>query len=88
MTKTIALSGRRGRGKVAVVDDDDYAALVEARVRLSLRNPSRNATELIRGGGALACTMDEHIPGFRGYRYRFWKRDQEKPLSMEALCRK
>lgn len=77
--------------RVYVVHDGrliGYAPLVEARVRPSPRNLSRAATELIRGGGAVACTIDEHIPGFRGYRYRFWKRDQEKPLSMEALCRK
>lgn len=35
---------------------------------------------LIRGGGAVACTIDEPITGFRGWRYRWWSRDDERPF--------
>jgi hypothetical protein len=35
---------------------------------------------LVRLGGAQAVTIDEPIPGFRGWRYRFWNRDQELPF--------
>lgn len=31
----------------------------------------------IRGGGAVALTVDEHIPGFRGWRYSWWRRGAE-----------
>ena len=35
---------------------------------------------LCRRGGAVACTIDEPIPGFWGFRYRFWPRDDERPF--------
>jgi len=35
---------------------------------------------LVRGGGAEAVTIDEHIQGFRGFRYRWWPREIEKPF--------
>ena len=33
---------------------------------------------LIRAGGAVAVTIDEPIPGFRGWRYRWWRREDER----------
>jgi len=33
---------------------------------------------LCRRGGAVACTIDEPIPGFRGFRYVWWPRDAER----------
>jgi hypothetical protein len=35
---------------------------------------------ICRRGGAVACTIDEPIPGFRGLRLRWWSRDLEKPF--------
>lgn len=35
---------------------------------------------LVRHGGAVAMTIDEHIPGFRGFRYCWWNRADEKPF--------
>lgn len=35
---------------------------------------------LIRSGGAVACTIDEPVRGFQGWRYRWWERDDEKPF--------
>lgn len=35
---------------------------------------------LVRNGGAEAITIDEPIRGFRGWRYRWWERDIEKPF--------
>lgn len=32
---------------------------------------------LIRHGGAVAVTIPESIPGFRGFRYRWWNRSDE-----------
>lgn len=33
-----------------------------------------------RRGGAVACTIDDPIPGFRGLRERWWSRDAERPF--------
>lgn len=33
-----------------------------------------------RRGGAVACTIDEPVPGFRGLRKRWWDRSIEKPF--------
>lgn len=35
---------------------------------------------LVRKGGAVAVTIDQHIRGFRGFRYRWWKRQDEVPF--------
>lgn len=35
---------------------------------------------LVRRGGAVAVTIDEPVKGFRGCRYRWWKREDEKPF--------
>lgn len=35
---------------------------------------------LIRRGDAVAVTIDEPIVGFRGFRYRWWKLEDERPF--------
>jgi hypothetical protein len=35
---------------------------------------------LYRAGGAVACTIAEPIRGFRGWRYRWWNYDDERPF--------
>jgi len=35
---------------------------------------------LVRGGGAVAVTIDRPIVGFRGFRYRDWERADERPF--------
>lgn len=35
---------------------------------------------LVRGGEAVAITIPQPIPGFRGYRYRWWRRGEEIPF--------
>lgn len=35
---------------------------------------------LIRSGGAVAVTIPERVQGFRGWRYRWWKREDEVPF--------
>jgi hypothetical protein len=35
---------------------------------------------LVRGGGAVAVTIDEPIRGFQGFRYRWWEREAERPF--------
>lgn len=43
-----------------------------------------NSIAFVRGPNAVACTIDEPITGFRGWRYRWWNRDLEKPI--ELFC--
>ena len=35
---------------------------------------------ICRRGDAVGVTIDEIIPGFRGYRHVWWKREDEKPF--------
>lgn len=51
-----------------------YAPLVE------LRQVGPFRWSLVRGGGAVAVTIEEPIPGFRGFRYRWWRREVERPF--------
>jgi hypothetical protein len=44
------------------------------------RTPDRTQWIICRRGGAVACTIDEPIPGFRGLRLRWWDRAIEKPF--------
>ena len=41
---------------------------------------SRNGVFLVRQSGAEAVTIEQRIPGFRGYRYRWWDREDERPF--------
>lgn len=55
-----------------------YAPLVEKRIEHTATGGHR--TFLIRGGDARAVTIDEQVKSFRGYRYRWWNREDEKPF--------
>lgn len=35
---------------------------------------------ICRRGGAVACTIDKPIPGFRGLEKRWWPREDERPF--------
>ena len=35
---------------------------------------------ICRRGGAIACTIDKPIPGFRGLEKRWWRREDERPF--------
>jgi hypothetical protein len=43
-------------------------------------DPEWSAFYLVRRGGAVAVTIDEPIRGFRGWRYVWWKPEDEKPF--------
>lgn len=43
-------------------------------------SPEFGGGAIVRKGNAVACTIDEPIPGFRGLRKRWWSRDIEKPF--------
>jgi hypothetical protein len=52
-----------------------YAPLVALE-----RGGGANYWRLVRGGGAVAVTIDEEIIGFRGWRRRWWDRAVERPF--------
>ena len=58
-----------------------YAPLIRIE-RAPGSKPGIRRTLLIRGGGAVACTIDEPITGFMGWRYRWWEREAEKPITL------
>lgn len=54
-----------------------YAPLVTVEHTCEL---APNRACLVRTDGAEAVTIDEPITGFRGWRYRWWNREDEKPF--------
>ena len=54
-----------------------YAPLTNIELRCVLR-PERAC--LVRCGGAVAVTIPEPVRGFQGWRYRWWKREDEVPF--------
>ena len=57
-----------------------YAPLVELRFIPSDKSPHRGRISFIRGGDAVAVTIEKPIRGFQGWRYRWWERDDEMPF--------
>lgn len=51
-----------------------YAPLVR------IENYDEGGYALVRHGGAVAVTVDEPIIGFRGFRYRWWEYEAERPF--------
>lgn len=47
---------------------------------LYLDDLGRGRWSLVRGGGAVAVTIDEPIRGFQGWRYRWWRYEAERPF--------
>ena len=43
-------------------------------------DPLRRCGVVCRRGGAVACTLDLAVPGFRGLRARWWPREAEIPF--------
>ncbi len=59
-----------------------YALLVE----LEPLNDSGTYWGLWRSGGAVAVTIEDEIPGFQGWRYRWWGREIEKAFPDWRRC--
>lgn len=49
-------------------------------VRIELDVSYGKRYSLVRHGGAEAVTITDNIPGFRGWRYRWWKLYEEYPF--------
>lgn len=43
-------------------------------------DPQTSRYGLVRHGDAQAVSLREYIPGFRGFRYRWWDREREEPF--------
>ena len=57
-----------------------YAPLVRLEPKALRFRPGPTGYALIRRGGAIAVTIPGEIPGFRGFRYRWWDRSIEIPF--------
>ena len=47
-------------------------------IRVATLRPGSHC--IVRGGYAVAVTIPERIPGFRGWRRRWWDREAEQPF--------
>lgn len=61
-----------------------YSPLVHTMIQGDDVRGYHGPIAFVRRGGAVACTIDEPITGFRGWRYRWWKREAEKPLQLSS----
>lgn len=60
-----------------------YAPLVEMKfTNKSGSNRPWGRIELIRGGGAVGCTLKVPVVGFQGWRKRWWRYEEEIPLDL------
>ncbi|KKM78555.1 hypothetical protein LCGC14_1358770 [marine sediment metagenome] len=57
-----------------------YALLVELEWDFSENRGQYGRGRLVRGGGAVAVTISDRIQSFRGWRYRWWHTDEERPF--------
>jgi hypothetical protein len=57
-----------------------YAPITRIMFDQSRVRHGKSPLAFVRSGGAVAVTIDEKITGFRGYRRRWWNRDDEKPF--------
>lgn len=73
--------------RVYVVCEDrlvGYAPLVNMMVdREQHLERGQGSIAFVRQNGAVACTIDAKTVGFRGWKYRWWDRKDEKPLTLE-----
>ena len=56
-----------------------YAPVTRVQYSVIYQTPSASGC-ICREGNAVACTIDEPIPGFRGLRKRWWSREIERPF--------
>lgn len=58
-----------------------YASILIGYAPLVRIQFTESGYALVRRHDAVAVTIDEKIKGFRGFRYRWWDREQEHPFS-------
>ena len=63
-----------------ILPGDRFYVVAWGRLRGWAPVTGLNGGAIIRKGGAVACTIDELIPGFRGLRKRWWPREAERPF--------
>ena len=73
-----------GGAAPSVVPGDRIYIVAHRRLRgyapLTRLDVSGRAWCLCREGGAVAVTLEQEILGFRGWRKRWWSRDEERPF--------
>jgi hypothetical protein len=75
-----------GGGKPNIVPGERVYIVYNRRLRgyaplVAIENGGRpNYWYLVRGGDAVAVTIDEEIVGFRGWRRRWWPTTAERPF--------
>jgi len=74
-----------GGGVPSVWPGDRVYIVAHGRLRgyaplARLRSYDGGRVGFIRQGGAVAVTIQQEVRGFRGWRYRWWDRADEKPF--------
>lgn len=71
-------------GRPSILPGDRVYVVAHGRLRgyapLTRLEVNGNRLAFGRQGGAVAVTISEEIRGFRGWRYRWWYREQEAPF--------
>lgn len=57
-----------------------YAPIIGSERVCTLPGIAGERACVIRGGNAVAVTIDQPIRGFQGFRYRWWDREDEVPF--------
>lgn len=72
----------RARSARLIVPGDRFYVVAHGRLRgwapVTRLQDSGDSFVICRRGDAVACTIDEPIPGFRGLRQVWWKREAER----------
>lgn len=68
------------RFKELILPGDRFYVVAHGKLRGFAPVVSVTRGAIVRKGGAIACTIDDPIPGFRGLRKRWWDRAIEKPF--------
>lgn len=74
----------RARAARLTVPGDRFYVVAHGRLRgyapVTRLHDSGDSFIICRRGGAVACTIDEPIPGFQGLRQVWWSRKAERPF--------
>ena len=62
-----------------------YAPLIRVMYEKKRFRNGRAPLAFVRGGGAVAVTINEPVAGFRGWRARWWDRCEEFPLDLADI---
>lgn len=58
-----------------------FAPVVDVMPKMIGRKVGKQGWQIVRRGGAVACTIDGRIAGFPGFKFRWWDLEAERPFA-------